>query len=715
MKNCPNLQKSLDWCEGAPQYPGIRRRLYYINKNLIVAWPTLERDDFGRIIDAHYMGAFTLAADAAWQYIDINIDKSTVTSEPQGEVPSQTQLNKATFVHNGIDAEATAAAGYLNNADCVFVYEDMIGHFRVLGNNKWRTKITVNQDQGQGTNPASTTITIEVTDMIAPPFYVEGLDTEDGEVFPSYDDQSQLTPRITSPSGTLIDVGTLENGGFSVQKEVLIKGDNLTQGVNISVTGTGFMLSKTSLTAEQVNEGTNVKVIFSSEAQGPATIAGALTISSEEVEKTIAITAFKAGPKFSILMSKSYMALNPNLRYGANYTDNRWVYQCGLTALGVLSTYDNYKGGNEDVNSLLTYVINYYHGIINSDGIHDTILPYKKADYNSDNIQPGYNLFRLRELDSDTNYQNYYMTAISQLAAQLTGTAANNYQDAQARLVEPTTVTGTAGHPFQHKKTYLFQHWLDGCFMVQPFLALCARDFLTGQAQTDAYNDIVEQLINTAALTHDDETNLYRHAYAGQGSSATWSENGANNPGRARYAWGRAMGWYTMAICFVLDIIPSSHNPARRQKLTDILSGLMSELWNRRDASGVWRNLPTVGEDIQNGVPQNKLEATSSSMFVYGLLHGVRMHYLPQNMMPKAKAAYEALISNFVTVTNSNNSTSVTLHNCVTGGNPGASSEGDDGVKANYYSKPYADNDFHGVGPFILASLEYELLSQNNN
>ena len=76
MKNCPNLQKSLDWCEGTPQYPGIRRRLYYINKNLIEIWPTLERDEFGRVIDAHYLGAFTIAADAAWQYIDINIDKS---------------------------------------------------------------------------------------------------------------------------------------------------------------------------------------------------------------------------------------------------------------------------------------------------------------------------------------------------------------------------------------------------------------------------------------------------------------------------------------------------------------------------------------------------------------------------------------------------------------------------------------------------------------
>ena len=295
MKNCPNLQKSLDWCEGTPQYPGIRRRLYYINKNLIVDWPTLDRDEFGRIIDAHYMGAFTLAADAAWQYIDINIDKSTVTSEPQGEVPSQTQLNKATFVHNGIDAEATAAAGYLNNADCVFVYEDMIGHFRVLGNNKWRTKITVNQDQGQGTNPASTTISVEVTDMIAPPFYVEGLETEDGEVFPSYDDDALLEPRLTSPSGTSFDIGTIADSGTSVTKTMHIQGVNLTEPLTISKTGTGLTISKSSITAEEANAGIDIKLTYTKSTSGAGSLNGSLRIySATEVDKTITVTARKA-------------------------------------------------------------------------------------------------------------------------------------------------------------------------------------------------------------------------------------------------------------------------------------------------------------------------------------------------------------------------------------------------------------------------------------
>lgn len=294
MKNCPNLQKSLDWCEGTPQYPGIRRRLYYINKNLIELWPTLERDDFGRVIDAHYLGAFTIAADAAWQYIDINIDKSTVTSEPQGEVPSQTQLNKATFVHNGIDAEATAAAGYLNNADCVFVYEDMIGHFRVLGNNKWRTKITVNQDQGQGTNPASTTINIEVTDMIAPPFYVEGLETEDGEVFPSYNDDAALEPRLTSPSGTSFDIGTITESGSSVSKTMHIQGVNLTEPLTLTKSGTGLTISKSSVSAAEAKAGIDITLTYTKSTSGAGSLNGSLRIYSAEVDKTITVTARKA-------------------------------------------------------------------------------------------------------------------------------------------------------------------------------------------------------------------------------------------------------------------------------------------------------------------------------------------------------------------------------------------------------------------------------------
>lgn len=246
-RECPSLQKSLDWCEGMPQFPGIRRRVYYCNKNLIVAWPALTRDEFGRVTDAKYNGNFELAEGAYWQYIDINIDKSTVTSEPQGEVPSQTQLNKATFVHNGIDDEATAAAGFLNNSDNVYVYEDMEGNFRVLGNDKWRTLTTVNQDQGQGTNPASTTINVEVTDEIAAPFYTGSLQTEDGDVYPSK--------------------GGDEWGSYSVEPQSLSIAAGSTRKL-VTTPASGWTFTSSNTSAATVDENGEVSAV----AQGSATI-----------------------------------------------------------------------------------------------------------------------------------------------------------------------------------------------------------------------------------------------------------------------------------------------------------------------------------------------------------------------------------------------------------------------------------------------------------
>ena len=180
---CTSIQKSLGWCEGTPELPGVKRRIFYTAKSNIVAFPKLTRDELGRPTSATLSGEFTLAADANWKYIDILPDKSQLTSEAQGEYPSQTQLNKLNAVHPGVGPEASAAAAYINNADNVFVVEDMKGNFRVLGNDKWTTKSTVSQDLGQGaTGATSTTISVEATDEVPAPFYVGKLQTEDGEV-----------------------------------------------------------------------------------------------------------------------------------------------------------------------------------------------------------------------------------------------------------------------------------------------------------------------------------------------------------------------------------------------------------------------------------------------------------------------------------------------------------------------------------------------------
>lgn len=183
-KVCTSIQKSLGWCQGTPELPGVKRRIYYIAKSYIVTFPQLPRDELGRATSSVLVGDFALLADTTWKYIDILPDKSQLTSEAQGELPSQTQLNKLVAVHPGVGQEASAAAAYINNTDNVFIVEDMKGNFRVLGNDKWTTKATVAQDLGQGaTGTTSTTINVEATDEVPAPFYVGTLETEDGLVY----------------------------------------------------------------------------------------------------------------------------------------------------------------------------------------------------------------------------------------------------------------------------------------------------------------------------------------------------------------------------------------------------------------------------------------------------------------------------------------------------------------------------------------------------
>lgn len=190
MAECLNIQQSLGWCQGTPELPGVKRRVYYLAKSEIVEWPALSRDANGRITSAQYSGSFTLKADSKWKYIDILPDKSQLTSEPQGELPSQTQLNKLTAIHPGVGEEASNLSLYINNYDVVYLVKDMKGKYRVVGSVRWQTKSTVSQDLGQGpTGTTATTITVEATDVCPAPFYEGVIETEIGDIVTASEDE----------------------------------------------------------------------------------------------------------------------------------------------------------------------------------------------------------------------------------------------------------------------------------------------------------------------------------------------------------------------------------------------------------------------------------------------------------------------------------------------------------------------------------------------
>lgn len=182
---CTTLQGSIHYCEGKPVPAGIRRRIWYTAKSNIAEWPALPKDELGRVTSDVLAGAFVMKADKVFYGIDVLTEKSGVTSEAQGEKPNQTQLNKLTGVLPDVDEVASMAAAYINNCDCVFIFEDIPGKYRVIGNDAWEGKGTVAQDLGQGAaGNASTTINIEHTDYVPAPFYEGPIETDEGTINP---------------------------------------------------------------------------------------------------------------------------------------------------------------------------------------------------------------------------------------------------------------------------------------------------------------------------------------------------------------------------------------------------------------------------------------------------------------------------------------------------------------------------------------------------
>ena len=107
-------------------------------------------------------------------------------------------------------------------------------------------------------------------------------------------------PQITAPvNGSTVNVGTIAANQNSVSKVITVKGSDLTKALNVSVSGTGFSVAPSTISAANANNGTSVTVTYTSSIAGNAT--GTLTISSSEVSTTVNLTANKiAMPTISI-------------------------------------------------------------------------------------------------------------------------------------------------------------------------------------------------------------------------------------------------------------------------------------------------------------------------------------------------------------------------------------------------------------------------------
>jgi unsaturated rhamnogalacturonyl hydrolase len=226
--------------------------------------------------------------------------------------------------------------------------------------------------------------------------------------------------------------------------------------------------------------------------------------------------------------------------------------------------------------------------------------------------------------------------------------------------------------------------------MASPFYAEFASRF----GEPEGFNDVAHQIILMQERTRDPKTGLLYHAWD-ESRSQRWADP---ESGCSPNFWGRAMGWYAMAIPDVLDHLPLDH-PQRDRLIAIFRATLDAALQVQDPARGVWYQVLDQGNR-----PGNYLESSASCMFVYALAKGVRKGYLGEEYLAAAQKGFDGILREFVTVDDQGWAHLDGI--CAVAGLGGKPYR--DGSYEYYVGEKTIANEYKGVGPFIMASLEME-------
>ncbi len=300
----------------------------------------------------------------------------------------------------------------------------------------------------------------------------------------------------------------------------------------------------------------------------------------------------------------------------------------------------------------------------------DGNLKYDANEYNIDHVTPGRALITLYRVTNDEKYRK----AIEQIRTQI--------------KTHPRTKEGG----FWHKKIYPFQMWLDGLYMGEPFYAEYSLVF-----NEDNWNDIANQFVWMEKHARDPKTGLLYHGWD-ESKEQKWANK---ETGLSPHVWGRAMGWYAMALADVLDTFPKTS--ARRAELVAILNRTAEAIAKYQDKDGLWWDIIDLPDK-----PKNYHESSCAAMFVYSLAKGVRQGNLPDKYLQTANKGWAGITREFIKEkTDGTLDWEGTVSVSGLGGNPYR-----DGSFDYYMSEKLRTNDAKGLGPAVMAAVEMESLEK---
>lgn len=336
-----------------------------------------------------------------------------------------------------------------------------------------------------------------------------------------------------------------------------------------------------------------------------------------------------------------------------------WSYEEGVLLDGVTAMWHVTGDGR-----LFAYVKNAVDRSVDSNGtIHMADnAPFPAEAHSLDNIEMGRSVLEVYRVLQQRRYYEASAFLHDQMSQQ------------------PKNASGG----YWHKQIYPNQMWLDGAYMAEPFMARFARTF----GQAGGVDAAADQLLLMDRRMRDAKTGLLRHGWD-ESEQMGWADK---RTGLSPEVWARAMGWYSMALVDVLDIMPQS-DPERPQ-IEELSRRTLTAVIRYQDpATGLWWEVMDKG-----GRKGNFLESSASCMFVYAIAKGVRLGALPLEDEHNAERGWAAIQTHFV---KPDGTLTGTVKVAGLGGTPYRSGSYD-----YYIGEPVGDNDAKGVGAYLLADSE---------
>ena len=291
-----------------------------------------------------------------------------------------------------------------------------------------------------------------------------------------------------------------------------------------------------------------------------------------------------------------------------------WSYYNGVVMEGL---YDTYEARPDEGAEYKNYVLEYLNAMLVTDenGVHH--LNRSLAGYVDHHGADCYKTAALVMKAFDENPA--YAEVMAELYRDLTDPKhVNSKGDVIVEKYTEEALGENYWHCWAGGQPPKYKVWLDGIYMLQPFLAHYAAKIGDTKQLT-----IINERLNWVADVMLAPNGMYYHACNSREDVCA-------------YHWTRAMGWYAMAMVDVMEVLPECYLEERKAALKLFADGMLKY----QDESGLWANLAD-----QPVTETNRLEVSGTAMMIYMLLKGVRKGWLNESYREPAIKAFNAIVN----------------------------------------------------------------------